>query len=153
MPFAVEGFAAHKRQGCGNNATMTQAIIHGAGTQAFIEDIAECIDINREFLVQIARQKTEVFSRLYRWSRQDNPFDTSGLECLCRQRTRAITFTGTGRADAECQCVILDSGDVLLLGVILGAKRLGRARGGVCGFDLLGAGFDLDDVVVVSLLS
>src|SRR5690606_24958117 len=103
--------------------------------------------------LQISRQKAQILSRLYRRLCQDNSFDAPGLQGFRSQCTCAITLTGSGGADTKGQCVMFDGGDVLLLGLVLGAEGLGRAGGRVRGFDLLGAGFNLDDVVVVSLLS
>src|SRR5690606_40599066 len=106
-----------------------------------------------KLLIHVYRQTAQMLPRHYRRPCQDNSFDAPGLPGFRSQCTGAITLTGSGGADTKGQWVMFDGGDVLVLGLVLGAEGLGRAGGRIRGFDLLGAGFNLDDVVVVSLLS
>lgn len=143
----VEGFTAHERQGRGDDSTVAQAVVHGAGTEPFREDFPKRVDVDRELFIQGAWQETQLLPRFHGGPRQDNPFNTTGLQRFGGYGAGAVTLARTGRSDTKGKVIALNRVDVVLLGGGVGGEGFVGAGWSVGRLQLSG-GIDFDDVAV-----
>src|SRR5580704_7469530 len=104
----VQSAAAHERNGCYFNDGTLEQLFHLLRLQHVVEGIVQRAEIGVHFFLQIARQETQAFAGLHRWTGQHDTAYTLVDQCGHRHGYGEIGFSGTGGTDTKNQVVAFD---------------------------------------------
>ena len=126
----VQRAPAHIGKGRDLNDLLFKQFLEGFRPQQIKQPIVQRAQIGVYLVLQVARQKAQLFAGFDRGAGQDNAADILGLERLDRHSHRQIGFAGAGGTHAEGDGVLADGCQILFLPQRFGVD--GTSLGGDC---------------------